>query len=74
MKVDSTSIREIEYDDKNRYLDVVFWSGNKYRYFDVTQDIFEEFRGAESLGKYFNQTIKKNHGCQRLYDPEPSAF
>lgn len=76
MKVYSTSIEEIDYDEDKKILSVTFWSGATYKYFDVDYFDYEELIDAESIGRFFNQTIKKKYSCEKVEEqvPEPSAF
>lgn len=74
MKVDSTSIKEVEYNKANKIITVTFWSGDKYNYFECGYQDYLDLTEAESVGRFFNQVIKKNHGCQKVTEFGPSAF
>ena len=54
MKVQSSTISEINYDGK--ILTVVFNNGREYIYEGVPAKIYEDFSKAESKGKYFTRT------------------
>ena len=65
--VDSTNIEAIGYDAETRELHVRFLkSGETYVYFNVEEWLFQEFRHADSKGKFLNERIKKNHECSKL--------
>jgi hypothetical protein len=59
--VDSSNIREIGYDEAEKTLGIIFHSGILYHYFEVTPETFEEFKTADSLGKYFNANIRNQY-------------
>lgn len=43
-------------------------SGSKYAYYDVPENVWDEFSSAESLGKYYNANIKGKYESERIYD------
>ncbi len=49
-KVNSSMLRRVRYDPRNRFLDVVFRTGEKYRYKDVPPDEYDGLMDAESPG------------------------
>ena len=59
--VKSSNIHSIGYDSENHILEIVFLSGGIYRYFDVTQLIYEQLMEASSHGKFFAQYIKNKY-------------
>lgn len=55
----STSIRRFQYDDDSRVLSVWFvTSGKRYDYEGVPPDLYDDFRGAFSKGRFFNAHIR----------------
>ena len=56
--VESSLIREVEYDDKGRLLYVCFHTTGWYVYADLPPDIYEELLAAPSKGVYFNEEIR----------------
>ena len=59
---ESTMIKSIEYWPKAKELFVEFRkTGKVYSYQDVPAALFNEFMGADSKGKYFNQFIKTKY-------------
>jgi hypothetical protein len=56
--VSSSNIASVGYDVATQTLQVEFLSGSLYQYFDVPQNIFDEFINAASKGKYFAAQIK----------------
>ena len=66
IKVDSSSISRIRYNENTKVLEIEF-HGGLYQYFDVPVHIFEELRNAvDSHGKYFNQHIKGHYRYARV--------
>ena len=64
--VQSTDLAIVGYEPKTGTLEVTFRRGGVYRYKNVPQEIYEAFMKAESLGTYFNQTIKDQFACVKL--------
>src|SRR6266849_1273842 len=65
-KVNSSMLRRVRYDPKNRFLDVVFRTGEKYRYKDVPPDEYDGLMDAESHGKYMQRHIIDHYDVVRL--------
>jgi hypothetical protein len=65
-KVNSSMLRRVRYDAKNRFLDVVFRTGETYRYKDVPPDEYDGLMKAESHGKYMQTRIIDHHDVVRL--------
>jgi hypothetical protein len=57
---DSSNILQCTYFPKLEKLFVSFHKGGVYSYLNINNKIFEEFKNAESQGKYFIDNIKKN--------------
>lgn len=65
--VDSSCFSSIGYDADNQILKVQFReSGEYYVYFDFSEEDYEAFSSADSLGKYFNAYIKGVYDYERL--------
>lgn len=58
-------IAEIRYDDERNLLEVLFHNGRVYRYFDVPPEEYDALIGADSVGRYFNQEIRKRYSMLR---------
>lgn len=56
---DSSLITKVLYDTETRTLDAVFKNGARYRYRRVPHKVFADFVLANSLGRFFNTSIKK---------------
>ena len=57
-KVESSMIKEIDYKESEKILLIRFNTGKIYQYLGVEKQIFDDMLKAESVGKFFNQTIK----------------
>ena len=64
--VNSSMLRKVRYDPKNRFLDVVFRTGERYRYRDVPLDEYNGLMNAESLGTYMQRQIIDHYDVVRL--------
>ena len=65
-KVNSSMLRRVRYDPQNRFLDVVFRTGEKYRYKNVPLDEYDGLMEAESHGKYMQTRIIDHYDVVRL--------
>jgi hypothetical protein len=54
----STVIRSFDYDAHKQQLIVVFRSGRRYLYEQVSADTYTRLRGAFSKGEFFNKHIR----------------
>ena len=64
--VNSSMLRRVRYDPENRFLDIVFRTGEKYRYKDVPPDEYKGLMAAESHGKYMQSYIIDHYETVRL--------
>jgi hypothetical protein len=62
----SSVVRNAEYDETLRQLEVEFIGGSIYRYYDVEEPLFDAFIAARSKGEFLNMTIKPNHRFARI--------
>jgi lysyl-tRNA synthetase class 2 len=54
VRLDSSSIKAVRYDQKGRTLDVEFREGHSYRYVRVPEFVYRELLNAESAGAFWN--------------------
>ena len=59
VKVNSSAIENVSYDKTNHILRLEFKQGVEYDYPEVPEVEFKNLIGAASVGKYFNNNIKK---------------
>jgi lysyl-tRNA synthetase class 2 len=68
MEVESTAIREIDYDADREKLFVRFVSGERYVYVGVPGDLCRSFEAADSKGRFFQAEIRDRYPFNRLED------
>jgi lysyl-tRNA synthetase class 2 len=66
MDVNSTAIREIDYDAASAKLLVRFVSGERYVYVGVPAEVCRSFVDAESKGRFFHARIRDRYPYNRL--------
>tara|TARA_Y100001973_G_C5080410_1_gene272183 strand:+ start:125 stop:337 length:213 start_codon:yes stop_codon:yes gene_type:complete len=59
VEVESSMIKEVEYNEEENSLQIKFKNESIYKYFDVPLQIYKEFLNAESKGKFFHAKIAK---------------
>ena len=57
LPLESTMFLSAAYDAKQRILYLRFRSGDVYRYFQFSQDDYQQFVNAESKGRHFLYTV-----------------
>lgn len=67
-KINSSMIRRVRYDPNNKFLDVVFRTGETYRYKDIPPDEYDGLMKAESHGRYMQTHIIDHYETIRLAD------
>ena len=61
---DSSAVdRAIYYPDR-RVLDLCYAGGDRYSYFDVPADVYEQLRTSASAGEFVNRVIKPAFRCE----------
>jgi lysyl-tRNA synthetase class 2 len=66
MEVESTAIREIDYDAERAKLVVCFSSGERYVYVGVPGEVHRSFCESESKGRFFQRQIRDRYPYNRL--------
>jgi KTSC domain len=66
MDVESTAIREIDYDAERGKLLVRFISGERYVYVGVPGEVCRSFVEADSKGRFFQREIRDRYPFNRL--------
>ena len=59
----SSFIRRVCYDASNSYM-IVLLNQTYYHYCDIDRVTVDTFEAAESMGRYFNASIKGHFDCQ----------
>lgn len=58
---ESSNIKEVFYDDKEKLLEVTFTNNTTYIYKDVPAPLIESFEHCSSAGKFFATNIRKGN-------------
>jgi hypothetical protein len=67
MKFEDSSIASADYDPESYILTIRFSrSGDRYRYFDVDADIYEDLCDAPVTGKFFARYILGHHHAEKI--------
>jgi len=64
----SSFIRGAWYDQGNQYM-VISLDGVYYHYCGLPLSVWNNFKKAESFGKFYNQNIKERYDCRQGYVP-----
>jgi hypothetical protein len=57
--VSSSLVESVGYDPEEEILEVELENGRVYQYREVPENTYQEFRAADSLGRYFNRYIRE---------------
>jgi hypothetical protein len=66
----SSVLAAAEYFPELPALDIVFNTGDVYRYFEVPLSLYQDLLEADSKGAFFNAHIRNQFSFQHLDDPE----
>jgi len=70
--LESSLLASALYDPLRHHLEIAFRSGQRYLYFRVPPQCYQQLLGADSKGAFFNQKIRNRFPFQRLADhPHP---
>lgn len=58
IKVKSSTIEAVSYDEESRRLTIQFKGGRLYHYDDVPLGVYNSLLTAESVGRFFHSSIK----------------
>ena len=64
--VNSRMILGVRYNAKTREMDIVFRTGEKYRYKRVPRGVYDELMGADSHGQYMHKKVLGHYDYERL--------
>lgn len=66
IEVKSSNLAAIAYVEQTEQLLVQFASGSVYSYDDVPLQVFEDFKAADSKGKFLNEHIKGDYHYEKI--------
>jgi hypothetical protein len=64
--VDSSSVRSVGYDARQRELELEYQGGRVYRYFDVPVEVYRGLLRADSIGSFVNDVVKPRYRFDRV--------
>ena len=64
--VASSNITSVGYDPATETLEVEFWSGSVYQYYNVPENIYEQLKKANSKGRFLHTYIKNAYPYSRV--------
>lgn len=70
VRVRSSVVAAVTYDERQHVLQVEFHTGRIYDYLDVPRRVYEALMSAESVGQYFNQVIRTNYQSVLVRHPD----
>ena len=60
-EVNSSAVDRVHHDEQTGTLDIWYSGGDRYSYFDVSQEVYEALLAAPSIGAFVNSQIKSNY-------------
>lgn len=66
VKVESSNIDSIGYDKNNQTLLIAYKNGRNYHYNGVELKTYEDFKNADSKGKFFWENINKKYEYKEI--------
>ena len=73
VRVESTTLRAVAYDDGCGVLQLEFCSRAIYRYYGVPAAVYETLLGASSRGSCFNRVIRGRFPCALFASAQTGA-
>lgn len=66
MKVISSNINDVSYDERSQTMSITFHDGSIYNYFNVPEGVYMRLVNASSVGGYFAAFIKNSFSSTRV--------
>lgn len=67
VKVSSSNVDAVAYDEGTKTLGVRFKGGGEYHYFSVPESVYSGLISASSVGQYFDRYVKRaRYRCQQV--------
>lgn len=66
IRVRSSNIASIGYDQHRQILEVEFLTSSIYQYYGVSESVFRAFINAQSHGKFLNSNIVNNYSYKQV--------
>ena len=65
-RINSSNIRSVGYDARNRVLEIEFSNGGIHQYTGVSEEVHRRFVNSPSAGSYFHDNIEENFPGKRI--------
>jgi hypothetical protein len=65
-RINSSNIRSVGYDSRNRVLEIEFSNGNIYQYTGVSDEVHRRLMNSPSPGSYFRDEIEESFTGKRI--------
>ena len=62
----SSNISSVGYDSATGTLEVEFWSGSVYQYYDVPENMYEQLMKSSSKGRFLHDYIRNVYPYSRV--------
>lgn len=66
IKVESSNLAAVAYDEATATLGVIFHRGGQYAYAGVPKAVYEGLLAASSTGQFFIKNIKPVYACEKV--------
>ena len=66
VKVESSNLEAVGYDQDTQEMTVEFKGGGLYKYKDVPFEVYTELMDADSIGQLFHKLIRGNYEFEKL--------
>ncbi|MDR3782608.1 MAG: KTSC domain-containing protein [Candidatus Nitrosotalea sp.] len=66
IRVKSSNLRSIGYDEPTQILEIEFQQGGTYQYFGVSKKIYDNLMKALSPGEYYERFIKNRYRRKKI--------
>jgi hypothetical protein len=66
MKVNSSNIENVEYDEKSETMSVTFNNNSTYQLHNVPKSVYERLINAGSVGSYYASNIKGRYSTSKV--------
>ena len=61
-----SNVRSVGYDAPSRTLEVKFWNGSIYQYYDVPEDVHKELVRQSAIAQYLRRHIRDQYAHSRV--------
>jgi len=65
----SSNIKSFGYNINSKTMEIEFFSGDIYEYYNVDESVNHEFKDAISKGKFFNRSINGKYEAKKIFSP-----